>query len=90
MCCVDPIAVSALLFLTTLLLGIVPANHPIESLRNQACYVEAHTIQKFLDMIEAQEVEPISVGLVSKYIAMDQDPVKMHMGNIVDGMPREQ
>lgn len=63
--------------------GIVPANYPVEDLRNAAVFVESEEIRQFLRQIEAGEVKSITTGIVAKIVGMDQDSDKMDLKKIL-------
>lgn len=60
-----------------LLEGIVPTNHPSAEIAGTGVFVEAGEIRRFLQQIEQDEVEPLTVGDVAEIVGQDQDQDKM-------------
>lgn len=61
-----------------LLEGIVPVDHAVEEIRGSPVFVESTDIIKFLDEVEAGNIEPVVGGEGAEFVGRDQDPEKMN------------
>lgn len=65
--------------------GIVPADHPDESLAGAAVFVESQDIRDFLTGVESGVVKPVIGGEIMKFITMDQNPEKLDAEKLLKG-----
>jgi hypothetical protein len=64
--------------------GIVPTDHPTESLRETAVFVESGEIRAFVKAVENYEIQPLIGGYAQRIVASDQDPDKMQLEKVVN------
>lgn len=65
--------------------GIVPADHPNQSLAGAAVFVESQDILELLDKIESGSMQPVVGGEVLRKISADQNQDKMDVHKLMGG-----